>query len=64
MLNFGVRRSLVAVISLIAISMITYIIVQMPPGDYVDTYIQLSLAPRISTFMVPPTSRYVLLASH
>ena len=39
MLSFFVRRSLLATISLMAISMITYAIVQMPPGDYVDSYI-------------------------
>ena len=40
MLTFLVRRSLLAVLTLFAITVITYAIVQMPPGDYVDAYIQ------------------------
>ena len=40
LLLFLVRRTFLALISLIGISMITFVIVQMPPGDYVDTYIQ------------------------
>ena len=40
MLTFMVRRTLLAVLSLFAVSIITFAIVQMPPGDYVDGYIQ------------------------
>ena len=40
MIAFMVRRTLLAVLTLFAITVITFIIVQMPPGDYVDGYMQ------------------------
>ena len=40
MISFLVGRTLLAGLSLFAITVITYVIIQMPPGDYVDTYIQ------------------------
>ena len=41
MIAFLTRRILLAGLSVFAITVITYVIVQMPPGDYVDSYIQL-----------------------
>ena len=43
MITFLVKRTLLAAISLLAITVFTYAIIQMPPGDYVDSYIQLFL---------------------
>ena len=40
MTTFLVRRTLLAVLTMFALSVITYAIVQMPPGDYVDAYLQ------------------------
>ena len=40
MIAFLVRRTLLAVLTLFALTLITYAIIQMPPGDYVDGYIQ------------------------
>ena len=39
MLTYLVRRILVMVPTLIAISVITFIIIQLPPGDYLTTMI-------------------------
>jgi len=39
MLNFVVRRVLVMIPTLIAISIITFVIIQLPPGDYLSTLI-------------------------
>ena len=39
MITFLVRRTLLAVFTLFAVSVFTYAIVQMPPGDYVDSYL-------------------------
>ena len=39
MIAFMVRRTLLAVFTLFAVSVFTYAIVQMPPGDYVDSYL-------------------------
>ena len=39
MLTFLVRRTMLATLSLFAISVITFAIVQMPPGDYADAYL-------------------------
>ncbi len=40
MLTFIIRRSLLAVLTIWALSLLSFIIIQLPPGDYVDTYIQ------------------------
>ena len=40
MLTFLVRRTMLATLSLFAISVITFAIVQMPPGDYADAYLE------------------------
>ncbi len=40
MLPFIIRRSLLALLTIWALSMISFVIIQLPPGDYVDTYIQ------------------------
>ncbi|MGD9537802.1 MAG: ABC transporter permease [Alphaproteobacteria bacterium] len=39
MLTYTVRRVLIMIPTLIAISIITFIIIQLPPGDYLSTYI-------------------------
>ena len=39
MLNYVVRRLMVMVPTLIAISALVFIIIQLPPGDYLETYI-------------------------
>ena len=36
MLNYIIRRILIAIPTLIAISMIAFVIIQLPPGDYLD----------------------------
>jgi peptide/nickel transport system permease protein len=40
MLMFIVRRSLLALLTIWALSIISFVIIQLPPGDFVDTYIQ------------------------
>jgi peptide/nickel transport system permease protein len=39
MLTYTVRRVLIMIPTLLAISIITFIIIQLPPGDYLSTYI-------------------------
>ncbi len=39
MLTFTARRVLIMIPTLLAISIITFIIIQLPPGDYLTTYI-------------------------
>ena len=39
MLTFLIRRVLIAIPTLIAISALVFIIIQLPPGDYLSTYI-------------------------
>ena len=39
MLAFLVRRLLTAILTLAAISVLTFVIIQLPPGDYVTSYI-------------------------
>jgi peptide/nickel transport system permease protein len=39
MLSYTVRRIMIMVPTLIAISLIIFVIIQLPPGDYLDTYI-------------------------
>jgi peptide/nickel transport system permease protein len=39
MLSFIVRRLILAVFTVIAISILTFIIIHLPPGDYVTTYV-------------------------
>ena len=39
MLSYTVRRILIMVPTLLAISVIVFIIIQLPPGDYLETYI-------------------------
>ena len=40
MAAFIVRRVLFALLTIWALSIISYIVIQLPPGDFVDTYIQ------------------------
>ena len=39
MLNFIVRRTLLAFFTVWVISMIAFVTIQLPPGDYADTYV-------------------------
>lgn len=39
MLNFILRRALILVPFLVLISLISFIVIQLPPGTYVDTYV-------------------------
>src|SRR5437588_13040617 len=39
MVSFIVRRLVLAVFTVIAISILSFIIIHLPPGDYVSTYI-------------------------
>ena len=39
MVTFMVRRLLLAVFTIIAISILSFLIIHLPPGDYVTTYI-------------------------
>ena len=39
MLRFIIRRTLVAIPTLIAVSIFTFIIIQLPPGDYLSSYV-------------------------
>ena len=38
MLNFFIRRSFAAVITIFAISVVSFIIIQLPPGDFLTSY--------------------------
>src|SRR5438876_6749221 len=39
LLGYLVRRLVMAVFTIIAISMLSFAIIKLPPGDYVDSYI-------------------------
>ena len=39
MLTFIVRRALLSLLTIWALSVLSFVIIQLPPGDYVDTYI-------------------------
>ncbi len=39
MLTFILRRALLSILTIWALSVLSFIIIQLPPGDYVDTYI-------------------------
>ena len=39
MLFYTVRRIMIMIPTLLAISAIIFVIIQLPPGDYLDTYI-------------------------
>jgi len=39
MLTFMIRRTLLAMITIWALSMISFVVIQLPPGDFVDQYI-------------------------
>ncbi len=40
MLNFIIRRSLLALLTIWALSVMSFVIIQLPPGDYADQYVQ------------------------
>jgi peptide/nickel transport system permease protein len=48
MLQYIGRRLLVMIPTLLAISMVTFIIIQLPPGDYLDSYVANLLAEGVS----------------
>ena len=39
MLSFMIRRLLLAIVTMWAITVLSFIIIQLPPGDFVDAYI-------------------------
>ena len=39
MLSYLARRLMLAMLTVLAVSMISFAIIQLPPGDYVDAYI-------------------------
>ena len=39
MLSYIVRRAILAIITIIAVSILSFVIIQLPPGDYVTSYI-------------------------
>jgi len=39
MLRFLIRRALMALLTLIAISVLSFVIIKLPPGDYISTYV-------------------------
>ena len=39
MLTFIVRRTLLAMLTIWALSVISFVVIQLPPGDFVDEYI-------------------------
>jgi peptide/nickel transport system permease protein len=39
MITFIVRRSLLSLLTIWALSVISFVVIQLPPGDFVDTYI-------------------------
>ena len=44
MLAYLIRRLLLAVLTVLAITVVTFVIIQLPPGDFVDAYIAQSSA--------------------
>ena len=40
MLSYLIRRALLVIPTLVVISMIAFAVIDLPPGDYVDTYVQ------------------------
>ena len=40
MLTFIVRRVFLALITIWALTIISFVVIQLPPGDFVDTYVQ------------------------
>lgn len=50
MLGYLARRALLAVVTVIAVSMLSFVIIQLPPGDYMTTYVnQLQLSGEVIT---------------
>ena len=50
LITFIVRRALLALLTIWALSMISFVVIQLPPGDFVDTYIlQLLTAGAVET---------------
>ena len=40
MLQFIIKRMLLAVPTILVISVISFIIIELPPGDFIDSYIK------------------------
>jgi peptide/nickel transport system permease protein len=38
-LAYIIRRLFLAAITIVAVSVVTFIIIQLPPGDFVDAYV-------------------------
>ena len=50
MLTFIARRALLALLTIWALSVISFVIIQLPPGDFVDEYVlQLLTAGAVET---------------
>jgi len=45
MIAFLVRRTLLAVVTTFAISIVGFLVIQLPPGDYISTYVQTLVDP-------------------
>jgi peptide/nickel transport system permease protein len=44
MLGYLLRRLLLALVTIWAITVVTFVIIQLPPGDFVDAYVAQSAA--------------------
>jgi len=75
MLSYIIRRLLIAIPTLVIISVISFIVIELPPGDYVDVYIKKMQAQDISPETIqnlrhrygldkPPHLRYLLWAGN
>ena len=54
MVAYIVRRILLAIVTLFAISVLSFIIIQLPPGDYITSYIaQMSASGRFQSDAAP-----------
>lgn len=57
MIAFLARRSALAVVTVTAVSMFSYVVIQMPAGDYVDRYSDLIFGERRT--LNPPSAETV-----
>ena len=56
MITYLVRRLILALFTIVAISMLSFTIIQLPPGDYVDAYIAQMSASGSAVIIVPGAS--------
>ena len=40
MITFVIRRLMISVVSMVAIAIVSWILIQLPPGDYVTRYVE------------------------